>query len=174
VNFQALPVFLGLLIYNGVRLHPVVGRIAMRLILALLTSVGLAASVQTAAAQAQPASSNPMVSPIVCETPQLEALSKQVKRQLHVKLCVQTDILVNLNSTGASLATAVHAYAPFPEANGSTTDPGGITCRRPWNGRLECAFNSFWSTREANVRSRAFLKGSNPDPLAWSLAGHNQ
>lgn len=156
-------VFLRPFIYNAARLHSVIGRIAMRpILLAVLSGVGFIASVQTVAARSQP------TSPIVCETPKLDALSQEVKRQLHVKLCVQTDILVDLNGTGSALATAVHSYAPFPEANGSTTDPNGITCHRPWNGKLECAFNSFWSATKANTRRRAFFsQGSNPNTPAF-------
>ena len=137
------------------------------ILLATLASLGLAAGGQTVTGQAQAASNNSPLSPIVCQTPQLDALSKDVvKRGMSKYLCVQTDILVNLNSTGAALATAVHSYAPFPEANGSTVDPTGITCRkRIYAAQLLCAFNSFWTTQEADARRLDFLsQGQNSVP----------
>src|SRR5215469_7235901 len=96
------------------------------ILLGLLTSVGVAASVQTLTAQAQPASDNPMTPPILCVS-QSDALSKEVaKRGMARNLCVQTVIVANLDSTGDALAKAVHSYAPFPDAYG----PNAITCRK--------------------------------------------
>lgn len=85
---------------------------------------------------------------IVCDPPELVALSKQVGR----RLCAQNDIVNNLGATGPTLAEAASSLVRYPEANASADDPNAITCRQPKNQTssrvlppVTCAHNSYWN-----------------------------
>lgn len=156
--------------------------------LATLASLDLFSRVPTVVGQVQSASNNPTLSPIVCEPPQLDALSKEVVKRQRKRLCVQKDILENLRATGAALAKAAHTFESFPEAEG----PNAITCRNPPFGfhmpfrglAWICAFNNYWtelddaSRREAwrnnkmmqqpyYVGAPSFQNGGEVTPRAW-------
>lgn len=139
------------------------------ILLATLSTIGIAARIQSATGQARDISNNATPRPIMC-VPRSDALSQEVvQRGLAVRLCVQTDILVTLAGGGAALAKAVHSYAPYPAANGSNADPTGITCRRDTNvsasnQTLTCAYNSYWSKQEADARAWEFHNQGPPAP----------
>jgi hypothetical protein len=105
--------------------------------------------------QVLPESNSSALPPVVCDPPQLNALAKELAR----RLCVQSDILMNLNTTGTALAKAARSFEPFPQANTSNARPNAISCRNSSDGitsrlgtsrsPLVCALNTYWSKQDA-------------------------
>jgi hypothetical protein len=101
-------------------------------------------------------SKNSTLSPIICAPSQLDTLSQEVVKTRRKQLCVQKDILQNLQATGADLAKAAHTSHLFPEAEGANA----ITCRNPPPGFGDrfrqpawmCAFNSYWRELDYALR----------------------
>ena len=86
----------------------------------------------------------PAANAIICQSPELVELSKEV----HRALCVQADILANLCATGPQLkAAATSPFLQHPFLKDFQKEPIGgpdtITCRG--NGALTCAHNSYWA-----------------------------
>jgi hypothetical protein len=85
-----------------------------------------------------------MANLLLCQAPQLADLSRQVDQQL----CVQSDLLSNLNVMRPQLEAAVHALTAHTA--GQSNDPNAITCHKRIYERLPssvtCGFNSFWKS----------------------------
>jgi hypothetical protein len=83
---------------------------------------------------------------LLCQPPQLVELSKQLGR----RLCVQSDIVANLNVTGPDLQAAARSLLGQSARNERSDDPNAITCRKRVYVRLPssvtCAFNSYWKS----------------------------
>jgi hypothetical protein len=85
------------------------------------------------------------LAPIICQPPELVEFSKKLGGQ---RLCMQIDILANLNVTGPQIVAALNSpflRHPFLKdfQNELAGGPDAITCRRT-NGALTCAHNSYW------------------------------
>lgn len=90
---------------------------------------------------------SPAANSIVCQSPGLVDLSRQV----HRALCVQADILANLRATGPELkAAATSPFLQHPFLKDFQKEPAGgpnrITCRG--QGRLTCAHDSYWAFKD--------------------------
>jgi hypothetical protein len=83
---------------------------------------------------------------LLCQPPQLVALSKELGR----RLCVQSDIVANLNVTGPDLHAATRSLMGRGARNELSDDPNAITCQKRVYVRLPssvtCAFNSYWKS----------------------------
>ena len=92
-------------------------------------------------------------SALKCQPPELVALSKRLDR----RLCVQNDIVANLNVARPALEAAANAPVAYPKTNkpsltANTGDADAITCRqrgisstgRLSSSPLNCAYNSYW------------------------------
>jgi hypothetical protein len=75
-----------------------------------------------------------------CQPPQLAGLSNKVVGGL----CVQDDIVADLNATGPRLEVAARADY-FQHENELTAEPKAISCRLD-DGLTYCAFNSYWAS----------------------------
>ena len=108
------------------------------ILLTLLTSVGLGASVQAIAGQVPP---NMIYD---CVQPELAPLSKELGRTV----CVQYDMIKNMNVMRPAVETAAREFVNHPIKIEASSDPNAITCRkhdmafRP--PTLICARNSDW------------------------------
>ena len=116
------------------------------ILLALLTSLGLTASLQVVAGPVSTQTGN-----LVCG-PELIGLSKELGRNL----CVQRSIVANLSVTGPALDAAARALVEHPIGYNPSRDPDAITCRQtehPAGSRLppylSCGYNSYWKERAA-------------------------
>jgi hypothetical protein len=103
------------------------------ILLAMLLSLGLAACGETVIEPQQ----------FACQSPQTAQLSKQFASDL----CVQNDVVADLNATGPqttgpALEEATHAL--LSQASEATADPKAIRCRL-LDGQTYCAFNSYWA-----------------------------
>lgn len=86
---------------------------------------------------------------IVCQPPQLVELSKQLGRNL----CVQYDIVANLDVTVSALEKAARLLVQRPTVNRSSGDPNAISCYEEHQqsatrlrSPLACAHNSYWAS----------------------------
>jgi hypothetical protein len=145
----------------------------------LSSSNGIWASAETAnhesVVRSQPnsTSNNPTLSPIICDPPQLDTLSREVVKTQRKQLCVQKDILENLQATGADLAVAARTFHPFPEAEGANA----ITCRNPplgFGNRFRqppwiCAFNKYWRELDYALRHQPWR--NNPMDMQQPYVG---
>ena len=81
-----------------------------------------------------------------CQPPELDALAKQLGREL----CVQNTLVTNLAATGQALEVAAHAPAKILPGDPVSGDPAAITCRLdPERSDAElsaitCARNNYW------------------------------
>jgi hypothetical protein len=81
-----------------------------------------------------------------CQPPELDALAKQLGREL----CVQNTLVTNLAATGQTLEAAAHAPAKISPGDPVSGDPAAITCRLdPERSDAElsaitCARNNYW------------------------------
>jgi beta-lactamase regulating signal transducer with metallopeptidase domain len=79
-----------------------------------------------------------------CQPPELDALSKELGR-----LCVQSDILANLNVTRPALEAAARALVGHLVRDESSGDPDAIICHKRVYVRLPssltCAHNDYWA-----------------------------
>ena len=111
----------------------------MHILLATLFSLGLTISVQ--ADTGRPSNR------IVCEAPELTALSGKLGRNL----CVQKSIVANLSVTGPALHTAARALLEHPIGYNPSRDPDAITCRQDSTQTgtrlppvMTCGYNRDW------------------------------
>jgi hypothetical protein len=83
---------------------------------------------------------------LLCQPPQLVELSKQLGR----RLCVQSDIVANLDVAGPDLHAAARSLLGQAARNERSDDPNAITCKKRIYVRLPssvtCAFNSYWKS----------------------------
>ena len=140
---------------------------------------GVGASAETAnhdfvvGTQPNSTSNSPTLSPIICDPPLLDTLSREVGKTQRKQLCVQKDILENLQANGADLAEAARTFHPFPEAEGANA----ITCRNPPLGLgnrfrqppLMCAFNRYWSGLDYALRHQPWK--NNPIDMQQPYVG---
>lgn len=81
-----------------------------------------------------------------CQPPELDALAKQLGREL----CVQNTLVTNLAATGPALEAAAHAPMKISAGDAVSGDPAAITCRLdPEHSDAElsaitCARNNYW------------------------------
>jgi hypothetical protein len=81
-----------------------------------------------------------------CQPPELDALAKQLGREL----CVQNALVTNLAATGQALELAAHAPTNMSPGDPVSGDPAAITCRLdPERSDAElsamtCARNNYW------------------------------
>jgi hypothetical protein len=93
------------------------------------------------------------VSTFTCQPPQLIELSKQVGQNL----CVQDEIVADLNTEGPALSTAAHSFTRHPIRNTPVGGPDDITCRLGIESGtrlpppLNCARNSYWISRPSRT-----------------------
>jgi beta-lactamase regulating signal transducer with metallopeptidase domain len=82
---------------------------------------------------------------LVCEASQLTALSNQLGQ----RLCVQSDIIANLNRAKPDLEAAAHSLVDHTAQSDRSDDPNGIICHKRLYVRLPssvtCAYNSYWA-----------------------------
>jgi len=82
-----------------------------------------------------------------CQPPELDALAKQLDREL----CVQSTLVTNLAATGKALEAAAHAPVKISPGDPVSGDPAAITCRLdPERSDAElsaitCARNNYWA-----------------------------
>jgi hypothetical protein len=138
-------------------------------LLALLVGAGLTASVLTVTGQQSTGnraieSREPRrtgLPPYLnCERPELAALAKELGH----RLCVQNDIVTNLNVRGPALESAARAFLSQPWKAETSTDPRAIICRNDYGAtdegdvpvhNLTCAYFSYWRERAATARALA-------------------
>lgn len=81
-----------------------------------------------------------------CQPPELDALAKQLGREL----CVQSTLVTNLAATGQALEGAAHAPAKMSPGDQVSGDPAAITCRLDPErtdaelSAMTCARNNYW------------------------------
>jgi len=87
---------------------------------------------------------------VKCQPPELAEISKRVGH----RLCVQNDVLANLNVAGPALQAAAGAPVHDPVANKPSGDADAITCRQYGIGiqPLNCAYNSYWVWADLHPR----------------------
>ena len=91
--------------------------------------------------------SHATISYMICQPPELDALAKQLGRQL----CVQSTIVANLGATGPALETATRMPVKLSPTDSVSGDPDAITCRLdPEHSDAElpamtCARNNYWA-----------------------------
>jgi beta-lactamase regulating signal transducer with metallopeptidase domain len=92
---------------------------------------------------------------VVCQTPELVTLSKDVGRQL----CVQNAIMVHLAVAAPALKIAALSIIRYPTGYGQPADPNATTCRQHNNdlgtrlqSPLTCALNSYWTLQDQQRR----------------------
>jgi hypothetical protein len=104
------------------------------ILLAMLLSLGLTACGEMVIEPQQ----------FTCQSPQTAQLSKQFVSNL----CVQNDVVADLNATGPQAtrpALEEGTHALLNQASEATADPKAIRCRL-LDGQTYCAFNSYWAS----------------------------
>ncbi len=99
-----------------------------------------------------------------CQPPELDALAKQLGREL----CVQSTLVTNLAATGQALEAAAHAPAKMSPGDPVSGDPAAITCRLDLErsdaelSAMTCARNNYWVWWRAKWFSPSTISTTGP------------
>ena len=91
---------------------------------------------------------------MMCQPPELDALARQLGREL----CVQSTIVANLTVTGPALETAARGPAKVSPEDTAPGDSNAISCRLDPGvsdrhlSAIACARNSYWAWYQAKWR----------------------
>jgi len=101
---------------------------------------------------------------MICQPPELDALSGQ----LGSELCVQNTIVANIAVTGPALEAAARSPANVSPTNDESDDPNAITCRRDLErsdihlSSTACARGNYWAWYKAKWRDRLYWTPAPP------------